>query len=86
MIIFENTNYSLYMRNLFLLHVTGNSILTLLINGTATPLALKFLNVTTLTKVEYKLFSEFLSGFKQKIEEKKNSLRKERFLNIVDWD
>lgn len=56
MIVFENTEYSIKTRNLFLMHVTANSLLTLLINGMTTGLVINMLKLSNLTKVEYKFF------------------------------
>ena len=56
MIIFESDRYSIKTSNYFLLHVTTNSLLTLLINGTSSWLVINALNLSNITKVEYKLF------------------------------
>jgi hypothetical protein len=74
MIVFENTQYSLQMRNLFLLHVTANSLLTLLINGMTTGWIINWLKLSNLTKIEYKFFKEYIQNFKDKIEDKKNDM------------
>lgn len=52
------------MRNLLLLHVTGNSLLTLLINGVTTPLMINLFKLSNITKVEYKFFKEYVQSFK----------------------
>jgi NhaP-type Na+/H+ or K+/H+ antiporter len=51
MIIFEDNAYSLKTRNLFLMHVTANSLITLLINGMTTGLVINLLRISNLTKV-----------------------------------
>lgn len=60
MIVFENEDYSTRMRNLFLMHVTGNSLLNLFINSLGTVFAVKYLGISTITKIECKFFKEFL--------------------------
>lgn len=51
MIVFENTQYELTMRNLFLMHVTANSLLTLLINGMTTGWIINWLKLSNLTQI-----------------------------------
>ncbi len=65
MLVFNNMHHGELVRGLILLHVTGNSILTLFINGMSTGLLVQFLGVSTLKKVEYKLFREYLSSFER---------------------
>jgi hypothetical protein len=56
MIVFENNQYPLITRKLFLMHVTANSLLTLLINGMTTGIIINLLKLSNLTKIEYKFF------------------------------
>lgn len=51
MIVFEDAEYSLKTRNLFLMHVTANSLLTLLINGMTTGFIINILRLSNLTKI-----------------------------------
>ena len=60
MIIFENDSYSDKTSNYFLMHVAANSLLTLLINGMSTWIMIKHLRISTITKVEYKFYKEYL--------------------------
>lgn len=68
------------------MHVTANSLLTLLINGMTTGLIINLLKLSNLTKIEYKFFKEYIQNFKDKIEDKKNDMIGEKYLNTVDWD
>lgn len=54
--------------------MTGNSLLTLLINGMTTGLVINLLKLSNLTKIEYKFFKEYIQEFKEKIDEKKNDM------------
>jgi hypothetical protein len=56
MMVYQNKNYSNTIGHLTLFFVAGNSIITLLINGTTAGLVVKLLGLSTLTKVEYKFF------------------------------
>ena len=85
MIIFESDRYSTKTSNYFLLHVTTNSLLTLLINGTSSWLVINALNLSNITKVEYKLFKEYIEEFRNRIEEKKHELKGEKFLDAMKW-
>ena len=86
MIIFENDNYSYKSSNYFLLHVTSNSLLTLLINGMTSWIVIKALNMSNITKVEYKFFKEYLEQFRSRIEDKKQELKGEKYLEAMKWD
>ena len=71
MIVFENNDYGYKMRNLFLFHVTANSLLNLFINSLLTVFAVKYLGLSTITKVESKFFKEFLQRLLKNIESRK---------------
>lgn len=64
MIIFENNKYNLTTRSFFLMNVTANSLLTLLINGMTTGVLINVLKLSNLTKIEYKFFKEYIQSFK----------------------
>lgn len=51
MLVYQNKNYTNTIGHLTLFFVSGNSILTLLINGTTAGIVIKILGLSTLTKV-----------------------------------
>jgi len=51
MLVYQNKNYSNTIGHLTLFFVAGNSIFTLLVNGTTAGIIVKMLGLSTLTKV-----------------------------------
>jgi len=56
------------------MHVTANSLFTLLINGMTSGLVINLLKLSSLTKIEYKFFKEYIESFKENVNEKKNDM------------
>lgn len=86
MIIFENNSYSVRTSNYFLMHVATNSLLTMLINGPFSWLMINLMRLSNITKVEYKFFKEYLEEFRARIEDKKQELKGEKYLDTMKWD
>lgn len=86
MIVFQNNDYGYKMRNLFLFHVTGNSLLNLFINSLFTVFIVKYLGLSTITKVENKFFKEFLQRFIKNTELKIEEMKEEKYLSNVSWN
>lgn len=75
MIVFhQEDQYSENTRHLFLMHVTANSLFTLLINGMTSGLVINLLKLSSLTKIEYKFFKEYIGSFKENVSDKKNEM------------
>lgn len=70
-----------------MIHVTANSIITFIIHGTSVGLLVKVLGLSSIKKVEYKFFKEYLFSFKASVYERFQNLKEEaKEDNMVDWD
>lgn len=61
-----------------LFHVAANSLLTLIIQGITTSWVVKALGVSTIKKVEYKFFKEYLYSFEGLVRRKVEKLKNEK--------
>jgi NhaP-type Na+/H+ or K+/H+ antiporter len=87
MLVFKNSKYDVIVSSLIMMHVTCNSLLTLVIHGTATNLIVKMLGVSTLKRVEYKFFQEYLHSFMANILDRKEKLKEEKDVGyeMIQW-
>lgn len=58
-----------------MIHVTANSLITLIIHGTTTGLVVKILRLSSLRQVEYKFFKEYLFSFKANVIERMDLMK-----------
>ena len=65
--VYNNKNYSSIVSSLFLLHVTTNSLITLILHGMGTTLIVKMLGMSSLKRVEYKFFQEYFYSFEASV-------------------
>lgn len=65
--VYNNHHYGQIVGSLILLHVTTNSLITLFIHGSGTNFIVKMLGMSTLKRVEYKFFQEYLHSFEASI-------------------
>ncbi len=63
---------------LVLFHVAANSLLTLIIQGITTSWVVNALGVSTIKKVEYKFFKEYLYSFEGLVRRKVEKLKNEK--------
>ena len=70
-----------------MIHVTANSIITFIIHGTSAGLMVKLLGLSSLKKVEYKFFKEYLFSFKASVHERLQKMKEEaKEDNMIDWN
>ena len=65
--IFKSKDFGSITSYLIMIHVTSNSLITLIIHGTTAGIMVKFLGLSSLKKVEYKFFKEYLFSFKASV-------------------
>lgn len=73
--VYENEHFAKTVGSLFLFHIATNSLLTLVIQGISTSFVVKILGVSTIKKVEYKLFKEYLYSFENLVRRKVEHLK-----------
>lgn len=85
--VYNNHHYGQLVGSLILLHVTTNSLITLFIHGAGTNLIVRLLGMSTLKRVEYKFFQEYLYSFEASILEQKEKLRGElkNGYEMIEW-
>ena len=75
--VYKNPNYGKLVSGLVLFHVTTNSLITLFVHGMGTNSIVRVLGISSLKRVEYKFFKEYLHSFEASIIEQKGKLREE---------
>ena len=65
--IFKNKEFGLLTSYLVMIHVSANSLITLTIHGSGAGLIVRLLGLSSLKKVEYKFFKEYLFSFKANV-------------------
>lgn len=86
--VYENQHFEKTVGSLLLFHVATNSLLTLVIQGIMTSWVVKGLGVSTIKKVEYKFFKEYLYSFQGLIRKKVEALKMEKGESyaMADWE
>jgi NhaP-type Na+/H+ or K+/H+ antiporter len=86
--VYENGHFDKQVSSLVLFHVTTNSLLTLIIQGLTTNVVVRMLGISTIKRVEYKFFKEYLYSFEALVKRKEETLKKEMStsFNMVDWE
>jgi hypothetical protein len=85
--VYNNHNYGKIVSGLVLFHVTTNSLITLFVHGIGTNFVVRALGISSLKRVEYKFFKEYLHSFEISILEQKEKLRTElkNGYEMIEW-
>jgi NhaP-type Na+/H+ or K+/H+ antiporter len=67
---YQSKDFGHVISYLIMMHVTSNSLITLIIHGTTAGLVVKALGISSQKKVEYKFFKEYLYSFKASVHER----------------
>jgi sodium/hydrogen exchanger 10/11 len=65
--VYNNHHYGKVVSGLILFHVTTNSLITLILHGLGTNFIVRALGISSLKRVEYKFFQEYLYSFEVSI-------------------
>ena len=87
--VFKNNHYDHVVSCLIMMHVTANSLLTLFIQGLTTSYIVKILGISSLKKVQYKFFKEYLNSFQANVGERLQEIKIEKnqdSQNMIDWE
>lgn len=85
--IFKSKDFGEATSYLIMIHVTANSLITLIIHGISASLMVKLLGLSSLKKVEYKFFKEYLFSFKANLHERMEHMKAEASKdNMIQWD
>lgn len=85
--IFKSKDFGEITSYLVMIHVTANSLITLIIHGTAAGVMVRLLGLSSLKKVEYKFFKEYLFSFKASVHERLEHMKDEAPAdNMIQWD
>lgn len=75
--IFKNKEFGHITNYLVMIHVSANSLITLTIHGSGAGVIVRLLGLSSLKKVEYKFFKEYLFSFKASVIERLENMKNE---------